>query len=43
MRKEKISITLSPKVLTNIDMERMNLGLSRSSYINMKLMRRRRR
>lgn len=40
MRKEKISITVSPKVLSKIDLERANFGLSRSAYINMRLLRR---
>ena len=42
MSKEKISITLSKNVLSNIDMERMNFGLSRSAMIEMRLRRRRR-
>ena len=42
MRKRKISISISPKALNKIDIDRMNFGgLSRSAYINMKILRRR--
>lgn len=40
MKKEKVSITLQPNVLSNVDMERQRLGLSRSAFINMRLRRR---
>lgn len=41
--KEKISITLNKNLVQNIDSRRMDMGLSRSAYINMQLMKRRKR